>query len=50
VDFAALLRAILAFLKEEKYGDALSDEELEGIVCAFTFTLASQEFYPILLQ
>jgi hypothetical protein len=50
VDHATLLRAIFAFLKAEKYGDALSDEEIDNIAYTFTFTLASQEFYPILLQ
>lgn len=50
VDLATLLRAIFAFLKAEKYGDALSDEEIDNIAYTFTFTLASQKFYPILLQ
>jgi hypothetical protein len=50
VDLATLLRAIFSFLKAEKYGDALSDEEIDNIAYTFTFTLASQEFYPILLQ
>ena len=50
VDFAALFRAILTFLEEEKYEEALSDAEIEKITLNFTFTLASQEFYPILLQ
>ena len=50
VDFATLLRVILAFLKSEKYGDVISDEKIDEIICKFTFSLASQEFYPILLQ
>ena len=50
VDFATLLRVILAFLKKEKYGDVISDEKIDEIICKFTFSLASQEFYPILLQ
>lgn len=50
VDFAALLRVIFAFLKEEKYDDVISDESLDALIYKFTFTLASQEFYPILLQ
>ncbi|MBR5453121.1 MAG: hypothetical protein IKV54_03495 [Clostridia bacterium] len=50
VDFATLLQVIFAFLKEEKYGDNLSAEEIYDIICKFTFSLASQDFYPILLQ
>ncbi len=50
VDFALLLRVIFAFLMEEKYGDIISEESLDSLICKFTFTLASQEFYPILLQ
>ena len=50
IDFATLLRVIFAFLKEEKYGEVISDDEIDDIVCRFTFSLASQEFYPILLQ
>ena len=50
VDLALLFRVIFAFLKEEAYGEVISDEDIEQIVCKFTFALASQEFYPILLQ
>ena len=50
VDFATLLRVIFAFLKEEKFGDAISDESLDALICKFTFTLASQDFYPVLIQ
>ena len=50
VDFATLLRLIFAFLKEETYGEIMTDDDIDAIVCKFTFTLASQEFYPILLQ
>ncbi|MBE6638774.1 MAG: hypothetical protein E7616_04880 [Ruminococcaceae bacterium] len=50
IDFATLLRVIFAFLKEEKYGELISDEDLDALVCKFTFSLASQDFYPILLQ
>jgi hypothetical protein len=50
IDFATLLRAIFAFLKEEKYGEVISDEDLDALICKFTFSLASQEFYPVLLQ
>ena len=45
VDFATLLRVILAFLKEEKYGDVIADEEIDEIIYKLTFSLASQEFY-----
>ena len=50
IDFATLFRVIFAFLKSEKYGEVLPDSDIDEIVCKFTFTLASQEFYPILLQ
>ena len=50
IDFAALLRVILAFLKAEKYSDTIADEDIDEIICKFAFSLASQEFYPILLE
>ncbi|MBR6558979.1 MAG: hypothetical protein IKT70_08235 [Clostridia bacterium] len=50
VDFATLLQVIFAFLREEKFGDTISDEGIYDIICKFTFSLASQDFYPILLQ
>ena len=50
IDFATLLRVILTFLKEEKYGDVISEECIDRIICKFTFALTSQEFYPIILQ
>ncbi len=50
VDFSTLLRVILEYLKEEKYPDALDGDTLDGVAYAFTFALASQELYPILLQ
>ena len=50
VDFASLLRVIFAFLKNEKYGDVISDDEIDDIVCKFAFVLASHEFYPTLLK
>ncbi len=49
IDFASLLRTIFTFLKQEKYKNAISDEEIEEIVFKFTFALASHELYPILL-
>ena len=50
VDIAALFRAVLSYLNEKKYNCALSSETVEQIAFRFTFTLASQDFYPILLQ
>ena len=50
VDFAELFRVILEFLIETKFRGAMSIEELDDIVLKFTFTLASQNFYPILMQ
>ena len=50
LDFATLLRVIFAFLKAEKYGEVISDEEIDAFICRFTFSLASEVFYPILLQ
>lgn len=50
VDFATLLRVIMVFLKEQKYGNVIADEEIDKIIYKFTFSLASQELYPILLQ
>ena len=49
VDFAELYRVILEFLRREKYTDAASDADIYDMVIKFTFALASQEFYPILL-
>ncbi len=49
-DFASLFRVILDFLKADKYGDVISDENIDEIIYKFTFALASQEFYPILLD
>ena len=50
IDFATLLRIIFAFLRKEKYGDVISEHEIDDMIYKFTFTLASQEFYPHLLQ
>ena len=49
IDFASLLRTIFAFLKQENYPDAQNNEEIDNFVFKFTFTLASQDFYPLLL-
>ena len=50
VDFATLFRVILAFLDETKYRQIADDDILDGLACAFTFALASQELYPVLLD
>ncbi len=50
VDFATLLRVILAFLQEEAYGNVMTEKDVERLICQFTFSLVSQELYPILLQ
>ena len=50
VDFAELYRVLLNFLIREKYAGAASDAEADDMVQKFTFTLASQEFYPILIS
>ena len=50
VDFAELYRVLLNFLIREKYAGAASDAEAFDMVLKFTFTLASQEFYPILIS
>lgn len=50
VDYSRLLRVIFEFLKEIKYTETVSDEELDALICKFTFTLTSQDFYPVILQ
>ncbi len=50
VDFAELFRVLLDFLRKEKYAGGVSDEDVDTMVVNFTFTLASQEFYPILIS
>ena len=49
VDFTELYRVLLNFLIKEKYTDAASDSDVDNMVINFTFALASQEFYPILI-
>lgn len=49
VDCAELYRVLLNFLIKEKYTDAASDSDVDNMVINFTFALASQEFYPILI-
>ena len=50
VDFAELYRILLNFLIKEKYAGAASDIDVNNMVLQFTFALASQEFYPILIS
>ena len=49
VDCAELYRVLLNFLIKEKYAGAVSDSDVDNMVLNFTFALASQEFYPILI-
>ena len=49
VDFAELYRAILDFLRAENFSGTASDEQIDDMVLKFTFTLASQELYAILI-
>ena len=50
IDFAVLFRVILAFLTQSYYPDALTEAEADALAANFTFTLASQDFYPILIS
>lgn len=50
VDFAELFRVIIEFLAETELVGVLSSEDIYNIILKFTFTLASQDFYPILIQ
>ena len=50
IDFAELYRVILEFLRESKLQSEISNEELDDVILKFTFTLASQDFYSILIQ
>ncbi len=50
VDFAELFHVILEFLNEYRFKMIASSDEIDNIVLKFTFTLASQDFYPILIQ
>ena len=49
IDFSELYRVLLEFLRNEKYTDTASDENIDAIALKFTFTLASQDFYKILI-
>ena len=48
IEFDLLLRTVLLFLRQE-HGYEISYEEIKDIAFKFTFSLASQLFYPILI-
>ena len=50
VDFAELYRVILEFLNETEFGGIMTVNGMYDMIFKFTFTLASQDFYPILIQ
>lgn len=50
LDFATLLQGILLYLRKEHFPETMSDEEIAETAFKFTFSLASQELYPLLLQ
>ena len=50
IDFATLFRVIIEFLIENKQVGDLTFDEVEGMIFNFTFTLASQDFYPLLIE
>ena len=50
IDFATLFNVILRFLANRMYSGVISEDEIEMITYRFTFALASQDFYPLLLQ
>jgi hypothetical protein len=50
VDFAELYRVLLDFLSETEFGGIMTLDGMYDMIFKFTFTLASQEFYSILIQ
>ena len=50
IDFGTLFRTVLSYLNEKRYNCTLSDEVIEQLSFRFTFTLASQDFYPLLIN
>ena len=50
VDFTTLFGVILTFLNSEKYNNEISQDDIDKIVCKFTFALVSQEYYSVLLH
>lgn len=50
IDFGTLFRVILSYLNEKKFNCDLSRDAVDQIALRFTFTLASQDFYPLLVN
>ena len=50
IDFAKLFRTLLEFLQDTKYKGVMSDCEINNLVNTFTYTLAPQELYTILIS
>ena len=50
LDFAELFRVILEFLIKSKFQGVVSGAEVNNIIMKFTFTLVSQDSYPLLIQ
>lgn len=50
IDFGTLFRTVLSYLNEKRYSCTLSDEVIEQLSFRFTFTLASQDFYTLLIN
>lgn len=51
IDFQELYRVILTYLRDKKLKcSKISGSGIDLTVCKFTFTLASQDFYKILMQ
>ena len=50
VDFSTLFRTIVEFLVDNYQINTLSSDEIDNLLFNFTFTLASQDFYPILIE
>lgn len=50
VDFATLFRVILEFLIANYFENSPLAEGIDDIICKFVFSLASQDYYPVLIQ
>ena len=50
IDFSELFREMLEFLIDAKFQDVVSSDIVDDMALKFTFTLASQDFYPILIS
>jgi hypothetical protein len=49
-NFKTLFGVILEYLRNTKFIDAMSDDDISNVVENFTFTLASQENYKALIK